>query len=369
MASLRVGLIGCGNISQAHMAGWVQVKEAKVVACCDALPERAQARSAQFGIEKVYATYQDLLAQSDVDAVDLCLPHFLHAPVAIAAAQAGKHILVEKPITTTLDEAKSVIQACDAAGVKLMVEYPMRFSPRTKLLKSLIAEGIIGKVITVMQRILEPKNIVAQSQRGYVTGDMAWKLDPQLSGGGALHRDGCHATDFLRWITGMDVTRVYAEMDNYVWDTEIETTANVLLRFDNGAIGELDVVWCALMPSTRSTIVLGTKGSIQSDRDGDVELYCSDSQVLPQALNDLIQPFGLGSTYAPARVGSGILIRPSSSEPEGIAGAVAHFTDCVLNDQAPISSGIDGLKALEIVIGAYRSVEEGKAVRLPLITL
>src|ERR1051326_4148671 len=121
MAKVRVGIIGCGDISKSHLAGWQATPDGEVVACCDSDEARARERAAASGAD-VYTDWKELLKRADVDAVDICLPHYLHAPATLDASAAGKHVLVEKPIGCTLGEAQEMILACRSAGVKLMVE-------------------------------------------------------------------------------------------------------------------------------------------------------------------------------------------------------------------------------------------------------
>src|SRR6266571_1215911 len=143
---VRVALIGCGGIATAHLRACAALSElARVVVACDSNAERARRRAEETGAEACLK-YEEALARDDVEAVDLCLPHDLHEPVACAAAAAGKHVLVEKPIARNLAEADRMIAACADAGVHLMVAHCQRFSADRQTAKRLVDEGAIGRI-------------------------------------------------------------------------------------------------------------------------------------------------------------------------------------------------------------------------------
>lgn len=145
---IRVAIIGCGGISRGHARGYLQSPDLfEVVACCDERGELAEERAQQLGAKFVTADYREVIASDDVDAVDICLPHHLHAEVAIAAAQAGKHVLVEKPIANTLDEANAMIEAAKKSGVVLMVAHNERYMPVYRKAKELVEQGIQDRLV------------------------------------------------------------------------------------------------------------------------------------------------------------------------------------------------------------------------------
>src|SRR5437870_929122 len=183
MAKVRIGIIGCGDISKSHLAGWKATPYGEVVACCDADEARARERAAAGGAD-VYTNWKELLGRGDIDAVDICLPHHLHAPAALDACAVGKHVLVEKPMATTLGEAHEMILAARSAGVKLMVEQSTYFSWSLHAARRLIDAGLIGDRTEIVWRRMSRKDVVTQAAR-----NMDWKVHWETAGGGALHRD------------------------------------------------------------------------------------------------------------------------------------------------------------------------------------
>ena len=363
---INVALIGCGDVTPGHLKGWSQVEQGRLVAVCDTRRERAEARARQYGIEGVYTEFEELLQRDDIDAVDICLPHYLHAPVGIAAAQAGKHVLVEKPIARDLQEAQSLIDACDAAGVKLMCSHIVRFGGQVQLMKRIIDAGLLGELKLVFMRIMHYKDIVAQSD----WEDSSWKLSRDGAGGGCLERDGIHSTDIIRWLAGSEVRRVYCEMDSFLFGTEVETTSHLLMRFESGAIGEFDLSWCTKAPAIRDTLISGTLGSVRAREDGAVELFGDGLRAEPSQVDAAIRSvLGLAGTahkgYMPPELASqGMVIRTPNVDVR--AALQSHFVDCILNDREPLTSGREAAKALEIVRAGYRSAETGQAVSLPM---
>jgi len=149
--SLRIGLIGCGKVSRLHAQGYKAASDlAEVVVCCDEWNERlAQEMAAQFASATAVTRWQTVIERADVDAIDICMPPYLHAPIAIAAAEAGKHILVEKPMAMNLAQAREIVAAADRYGVTLMVGQNQRFMSAHREVKALLDQGAIGRVAAV----------------------------------------------------------------------------------------------------------------------------------------------------------------------------------------------------------------------------
>ena len=377
MDSLRVGLIGCGEIAvREHLPAWVEARQADVVALCDVNIEQARDQATRFGVEHVYTDHNELLAQSNIDAVDICLPHDLHGPVAIDAANARKHVLVEKPITATLEEAVELIDACERARVKLMVSHIMRFTPEIRFIKQVIDSGILGLITHVASRCFLLKNILFQAE----SKNQPWKISKKGSGGGAIHRDGIHHLDILRWFCGSDVSRVTAEIDNFLWEQEVESCGHVLMRFRNRAIGELVTNYCSVHPGYGEMTVTGTSGTVRIGgprwsepqmfglASTPVEIFAEQLGSKNSVLDDLLDTAdAAGTGYSKVRPESLIVHLPPGRSARTML--AEHFVECIREDTEPLTNGLESAKALETILGAYRSARAESSVELPLFPL
>ena len=329
---VRVALIGCGGIATAHLAAYRALPElARVVVACDADAENARRRAAEIGADAC-VDYQEALAREDVEAVDLCLPHDLHEPVARAAAAAGKHVLVEKPIARDLAEADRMIAACAAADVHLMVAHCQRFSADRQTAKRLVDEGAIGRIY--MMRTDHNQWVE------YPTGH--WINDPAKLGGGGVAGSGVHHLDILRWFCG-DVTRVSAGLTRSgLTPRTAEDGGVVLLEHANGAVSEMALCWSTQrFPWYESFWIYGTGGVIHNV--GGLHLF-----------------------RGKPREGEFERMKTDHDDAGGFREEIRHFLTCVRTGERPRMPGEEARAALELVLAAYRSADKGVKVALPL---
>ncbi len=205
---LNVAVIGCGDIVARHLEAWRREEErAAVVACCDPDAGRAEKAIEACGNPEArpVADYRELVGDPQVYAVDLCLPHHLHAPVAIAFAEAGKHVLCEKPLALNVAECDAMIRAAESNGVTLMHLEPQRMSATVAQAAEMVREGRIGRIVGI-------QGTFAYWQRAELNRD--WRADPAQSGGGHLMDGGIHIIDAIRHLAG-DVTAVQAMTAQY----------------------------------------------------------------------------------------------------------------------------------------------------------
>ncbi len=333
--SLRVALIGCGGISRAHLAGFRALPDlGRVVVCCDLDPAAAAARAAEVGPQPaaVAGDWEAVLQRDDVDAVDLCLPHHLHAPVACRAAACGKHVLVEKPIARDLAEADAMIAACEAADVRLMVAHCLRFSAERQTAHRLVAAGAIGEVYLMRT----DHNQWVSFPAGH------WANEAAQLGGGAVAGSGVQHLDLLRWFCG-DVTTVAAGFAHSRLTARGAEDAGVVL-FDHagGAVSEATVVWTAQrFPWSEGFWIYGTGGVLHNL--GGLHLFDG----------------------AP-REGQFRRVALDHDDQTGFREEIRHFLECVRDGRRPLMDGHAGRTALELVLAAQRSVDRGGKVALPL---
>lgn len=200
MEKVRVGVIGSGFIGNIHVDGLQHVREADIVAVASKTPGKARSFADERGIPDAYENYQDILKRDDIDAVTVAVPNYLHEEVVVAAAQAGKHIMCEKPFARTIPEAERMLKAVKEAGVKLVYGEMLCFAPKYVRAKRLVDEGALGKVFLVKQ---------SEEHNG---PHSPWFWDVNLSGGGVLLDMGCHSIEFARWILDRPAVKAFRQL-------------------------------------------------------------------------------------------------------------------------------------------------------------
>ncbi|HEX3721933.1 MAG TPA: Gfo/Idh/MocA family oxidoreductase [Nitrolancea sp.] len=271
MRRLRVGLIGAGTIANsAHLPAIARLhEELELVAIADVRPEMAELAAKEYGAEAWYSDYRELLARKDIDFVDICTPEFLHAEQVAAAADAGKHIHCEKPMSSTVAEADSMIEAARRNGVKLMIGHSRRFTPRYQQIRASIERGEIGEVRLVREnerRAMSMYNVMNRWS-GYWTpeGNLPWIASAQFTLGAAM-TNAVHETDLARWFAGQDGASVYAESRITNPEGQVPDMITYTITFKNGSIGAAEVVnqLPPRFPYFHMMEVYGTEGTIRA---------------------------------------------------------------------------------------------------------
>lgn len=323
---LKVGLVGCGHHSTAHVQALLALSDlVRVTAVCDVDPERAGVCGARLHAERVFTDYHEFLAESGVDAVDLCLPHSEHAPTTVEAARAGKHVLVEKPIARTLAEADAMIEAARSAGVTLMVAHNQRFHPENQRIRNLLDEDTIGRIYCAR----------ADHNQDFQPPSGHWIRLREPAGGGAMIGYGVHRIDLLRWFVG-EVEEVASFQVVLPGRLEGEASAVAILRFAGGAIGEIAINWSVRHAPWMDMLYLyGDSGSIHN----------------------------IGGLHLDSERRGGRVDVPSA---DPFTEQIRHFVRCVLDGREPLTNGRDARRTLEVCLAAYESERIGRVVRLPL---
>jgi predicted dehydrogenase len=343
----KIGLIGCGGITQSHVPGWAALGErAKIVAIADISKENAAARAAQIGHSvDIYEDYNDLLANPAIDAVDIALPHHLHRDAIVAAAEAGKHLMSEKPLCLTLEEAADIKRAVDQNGVTMMAGHNQLFYPSVQQAKQMILEGDLGKVYQIdsldagaRRRPLSPdKSTWGKPAAGRTT----WRSDPAKMGGGELIDTGYHPAYRLLFLAGQKVTQVSAVVGTYRLPLPTEDTANVLCKFEDGATGRIHTSWGLRAPGARPTVfnIMAEAGQLWGEMD---VLY--------------YQPVGFQS---PA-----VVEFPGWNYERTFAAAIAHFCSAIEGGFEPLHSVTEATETLRLILAAYQSIEEKRIIEI-----
>jgi len=254
MKQLAWGLIGCGEIARKRVAPALRdFEDCDLVAVSRRRPELAESFATEFGARKWYAAWPELLRDQEIDAVYIATPVHLHADQAVAAAEAGKHVLCEKPMAMNVSECDRIITACRMNKVKLGVAYYRRFYPVIERVKEIIQSGEIGIPVLAQVNAFEPFDPEPTHPRH-------WLLQKDRSGGGPMFDFGCHRIELLTNILG-PIAKVKAMTSKVLFDREVEDTAMALFQFERGACGVLSVTHAAREP--RDTLeIYGSLGSI-----------------------------------------------------------------------------------------------------------
>ena len=326
---VRIGIIGGGGIANAHLKGYAAIPDrARITAIADVNPEALAARTEETGATG-YADFHELVQDPEVDAVDICLPHHLHKAAIVAAAEAGKHILCEKPLCLTAEEAAEVRAAVERAGVTLMCAHNQLFLPAVAKAKEIIDSGQLGDVYEV--------RTTDSFYNDFDPDSMGWRANATTSGGGELIDTGYHPTYLMLHLAGAVPTSAFAMLSTHrLKFMEGEDSAQVLVRFENGAVGQMVTSWAYVAaPGTDRFSVVGEKGSLSSDGATlRVQVRGEDEQVFE---HEQIDTF---------------------------AAEIAHFVDCLISGQRPINTEVEGVSVLGVILAAYESSKTGRAAEV-----
>jgi predicted dehydrogenase len=322
MNPIKVGVIGIGEVGSGHARLFKTFPgKAELVAVCDLDEARVRPMAKEWGAV-YYAKIEEFLA-TDIDAVSIASPQKYHRDAAVAAAQAGKHILLEKPMAMTVEESDQIIKACAKADVKLMLGFTHRFHSELRRAKELIDGGRLGRI---------SMGVDSMCFSGH--GWKMWNWRKELSGGGPMIRDGVHAVDRLRWLIGSEIKEVYAKQGNYAHpQADVEDNAIAILEFENGAIASMMQNWSEFKSPTHC----------------DLYIYGTDGLIRIKTWHSLqFNTFGEG--WIQTRMPGENNLRDEQEA----------FLDAIIEDRTPPITGEDGKIALAVILAIYASAESGK---------
>jgi predicted dehydrogenase len=328
----RFGLIGAGVAAEIHVAAMRTVPGVEVHAVADADPERARALATRYGIPEVHESGEALAARAPVDAVAVLTPHHLHLPYVLAAARAGRHVLVEKAIAHTVAAADELIDACRTHGVTLAGIFQNRFTPAARWLRETVTGGELGRVFLASVTVKEHR------APGYFLAS-PWRGRKAEAGGGVLMIQAIHMIDLLLWVLGMP-RRVVAHTRTAVHDVEVEDVAMGLLEFEGGVIAALQATTGAMPEQPPAVEIHGDRGTA----------------TVSGSWGHLA--FRLRTGGGPA---GDVASEPRPAEPavEPYAAQIADFVAAVREGRPPLVDGTEARKALVVVEALYRSASAG----------
>lgn len=343
MRKSRFGVIGVGTWGENHVRTYSQNPRSEIVAISDINEERGKAIGERYGV-RYYKDYRELLKDKTIDAVSVATPDFLHKEPCIDAAEAGKHILVEKPLATTVEDAEAIVKAARKAGIKLMVDFHNRWNPPFAQAKASLSEKEIGEPVYIFARISNTKLSPTAFLKWASKSKVIWFLT-------------AHTCDLARWMFEDEAKEVYAAASSRVLASRGVDTPDLyasIIRFKNGGIANLESAW--ILPNTIPGVgwgewtglgivfemqIIGTKGAhvLKPFPNQAVQKYTDDRYSWPDTQ----------ATYFIQGRWGGFAIE-----------AINHFVDCVVDDKAPSVTGEDGLAVTKIICAMERSALTGR---------
>lgn len=340
MKKFKFAVIGLGNIGARHLAVLEAEPLAQIVALCDIELGKCQKFSALYGGVTYFTDYTELLQETEADIVNICTPHGLHAPTAIAAANAGKHVLVEKPMALTTHEAEAMIAAAHQNGVRLMVVKQNRYNVPIALTKEALDAGKLGRIF------MAQCNVLWNRHEGYYR-ESNWRGQKALEGG-ALYTQVSHFIDLMIWWFG-DVVSAKAEIATKNHDIEIEDCGIAQLQFASGVMGALVWTTCVYNKNYEGSItIIGEKGIIKIGGQylNKIEYWDVYAYPLPEGVQFVDKP----NVYAK--------YQGTTSNHDKVIHDVAR---ALLRERHNVVEGDEGLKTIKAIEMIYRSVDSSQS--------
>lgn len=341
MAKVKIGVIGCGSIAQhRHLPEYKMNEQVELVAVCDINTERANSVAQQYGV-KAYTNYEELLASGTVEAVSVCTPNYLHAPISVAALNSGVHVLCEKPMATSEEEAKAMIEAAKTNGKKLMIGHNQRFVASHQKARELIEKGEIGKIYSFRTAFGH-----GGPEGWSVDGKESWFFKKDEAFIGAMGDLGVHKTDMLRYILSEEIVEVGAFVESNAKDfANVDDNAVCVLKTESGIIGTLAASWAYNGKEDNSTIVYGEKGILRLEDD---------------------PTYSLVAQYATGEVVNYELGKIQSNDEGGQSNShvIEQFVDALAEDKESPVPGEEGFKSLAVILAALKSSQTKQITRV-----
>lgn len=336
----KFAIVGAGVISASHARSIAKNPEAELVSVCDIIPERATKLASEYGVEATYVSYQEMFSKEEIDIVSVCVPSGIHAEVTIAAAQAGIHVLCEKPLDITREKMTAMIDACRKADVKLGAVYQRRTLDAAIKTREAIQAGKFGKLVLGDAYLKYYRN-----QEYYDSGD--WRGTWELDGGGALMNQGIHGIDLIQWMVG-EVESVFAYAAPIVREIEVEDTAVITVKYKNGAFGVIQGTTSVYPGQETRFEIHGENGSVVFADSGFKEWkFIGSDEPIPVATNT-----------------EGGSDDPTSISQEGHYIFINDIIQAVKEDREPLVPGEEARKAVDLLLAIYESVRTEKEVNV-----
>ncbi|MDR2116518.1 MAG: Gfo/Idh/MocA family oxidoreductase [Planctomycetaceae bacterium] len=344
------GIIGCGMIAGFH-AKAIEAAGGKLIACYDMVPQSADRLASQYSGCKAYHGFKEFLADDRIDIVTIGTPSGAHIEPALAVAEAGKHLIVEKPLEVTLERCDRIIAACQKSNVKLATVFHSRFHDSSRKIKTAIDAERFGR-LTLGDAIVK----WYRTQEYYDSG--AWRGTWELDGGGALMNQAIHTIDLLTWLMG-PVTEITAHTALLAHERiDVEDVAVATLKFANGALGTIVGTTASYPGYLKRVEISGSKGSAVLEEEDIVKWDFAVSAPEDAEIREAMTC---------RQSGGGGAADPSAINFSGHAKLFANMIAAIEGQEELVVDGNEGRRSVEIILGIYKSAESGQIVRLPLV--
>ncbi|MFD2627797.1 Gfo/Idh/MocA family protein [Oceanobacillus kapialis] len=334
MTAVRIAVIGCGSIAKhRHLIEYDLEPNVEIVAVCDIVEGRAREAAEKYGAT-AYAEYETLLKQEKIDAVSVCLPNYLHAPVSIAALEAGCHVLCEKPMATSREEAQQMIDVANKNDKKLMIAHNQRFVPSHQKARELIEKGELGKIYSFRTAFGH-----GGPEGWSVDGKDSWFFQKDKAFIGAMGDLGVHKADLMRYLLGEEFTEVAGFVESSAKEnSNVDDNAVCILKSASGVVGTLAASWAYSSKEDNSTVIYGEKATLRLEDDPNFSL-------IAQYTNGEVVKYELGG------------IQTNDSGGQTTSQVIHHFVTSITENTNPPIDGEDGKKSLEVILNSLESAE------------
>jgi predicted dehydrogenase len=333
---VRIGVIGCGAIAQVvHLPILSRMEDVEIVAIADVDKTKVQALAEKYSVRHYFTDHARLLEREDIEGVHVCTPNHLHAPIAKESLGAGKHVMVEKPIARTHDEALSMVEEARKRKRKLMVGMNHRFRPDAMILKNFVKGKELGKIFYTKSGWLRRRGSWNETE---------WLKKKSIAGGGVFMDLGIPMLDLSIWLMGnTKVVSVYSAMYNHYQKEGIEDSATALIRFDNDAVLSLEVSWTLLMENDfMYTNLFGTLGGA----------LLNPLRIHKEMHNNLVN-------VTPTK-----MERPENNYKKSYEYELKHFIECIKHDRPVLSSGEEAAEIMRISEAIYESAKTRREIKM-----
>lgn len=340
MRRVAVGIIGVGTWGEVIIRALKSIPFANIIAICDVRYDRAAEMASKYSVVRTYTDYEKLVRDREIEAVFIALPDHLHKDPAVRAAEEGKHIFVEKPLATSVEDAETIVRVAEKAGIKLMVDFHNRWNPPFLHAKRAIEDGNLGKVYYIYGRLSDTIYVPTKMLGWASKTNVMWFL-------------GSHLVDITRWLLNRDrAVRVLGIKREGILKSMGIDTADIicgLIEWASGVVSYIECSW--VLPNTEPKIfhfkyeILGSLGSLYIDTSHNrcIEKYLVNSYEYPDVLGLIEYPDGV----------RGFVVE-----------SIEHFIRCILEDREPIATGRDGLEVTKIISAVLKSANSGTPISL-----
>lgn len=340
---LNIGIIGCGKIAQVrHIPEYIDNKNCKLVGFYDISLSLSEQMMQKYG-GTAYGSYQELLENKEIDAVSICVPNHLHAEITVAALRAGKHVLCEKPMATTISDCEAMVRTAEKTGKKLLIGHNQRLTPAHKRAKKLIEEGLIGDIITFKTTFGHG----GPETWSINPGRDVWFFDKKAAVMGAMADLGIHKTDLIHFLTGQTIVETAAKLvtlDKKNSDGNligVDDNAFCIYKLKNGIVGTMTASWTYYGPEDNSTVLYGSKGimRIYDDPIYSIKVMLNSKEKINYELESI-----------------------QTNDNQTKSGVIDLFIDSILNNKETELSGKAALSAMRVVFASIESSDKGRTI-------